>query len=710
MSVKIRKIRFGIRFKFSVIMIAGVAFTSALIGMAVFKQQEQNINNSIRKWGTGILKIPMDNAQRLLQAEHVLYSPGGRNLTPHQINTLSRQMGEAKRELGEYFSSIVRREPGIDIAFIIRVNWNDARVPWNRWDQGFYRYYGRRTGSLFTIKSGRFDDQLKPSIFSHFMQNLDLDTHVASITTASRDGLKEYILLGMPIFRNSPQVYRDYLATKKSPAVSKADRNADNRRFTGLFLDRIMDTAVGFDYDVILASQRDRRIVYGILMQDYQTAGLTQQQRRDIFGQYAASVDSRIESGRIPASAIVGDMEVLIKKHGLLRRQYPPGQRNAAAWNSFYATLKRYGIKTEPTQTLDELAMIAYRMDLAGIQGFFVTRSEFYSEMDRNRNEIIDLILSILLRCVFIAIFFPTFLIRSISTLAQGAYAIGRGKFETKIEVKGSDEIGRLADILNVMTKNLKKAREEAVVKNRMEEELKTAQEIQEALLPKELPVLKGIQFGAYYSAQTESGGDYYDFIPMGEDRMGLAIADVSGHGVGPGLVMAMTRTLLHMYCGRNGSIKESLSGINDYLYRNTESSYFVTMFFGILDLGSLELQFSCAGHNPGIILRKDGVQEIGTKGIALGALDSDVFDTLVEVKRGTLQKGSYFIQYTDGVVESMDSERNEYGEERFHGVLQANYGRSPEDIIGAVMEDINRFTGRIPQHDDITMIVLKIS
>jgi serine phosphatase RsbU (regulator of sigma subunit) len=714
MSEKIRTIRFGIRFKFSVIMIAGVAFTSALLALAVFSQQERKIGDSIQKWGKAILESPTEDVQRLLTAEQTLYTPKGRRMTPQQNGALARQAAEARKELGDYFSTIVRKEPGIDIAYLISVRWNDARVDWNRWDQGFYRYYNRRTGDLFAIKNGRFDDQLKPSMFSHYMRNLDLDTHVTSFVTTSQNASKEYVILGMPVFRNGPQAYRDYLALKKMPVVSKADfmaRDRENKRLMGLFLDRVMRTAVNFDYNVVMAGERDRKLVYHILLQEYQTERLTQEQRRDLFMHYNSLVDSGIDDGRIPASALMGNLEAMRKKSGILRRQNPYAPRDAAsAWNDLYMSLKRYGIKTEAAQPLDELAMTAYRMDLMGIQGFFITRDVFYSEMGGSRKEIVDLVLSILVRCVIIALFFPTFIIRSISTLAQGAYAIGRGRFDTRIEVKGSDEIGRLADILNVMTKNLQKAREAAIEKNRMEEELKTAKEIQEALLPKELPVVKGIEFGAYYSAQTESGGDYYDFIPIGDDRMGVAIADVSGHGVGPGLVMAMTRTLLHMNCGSARSIRELLSGINDYLYRNTESNYFVTMFYGVLDLKGLDLQFSCAGHNPGLVLQKDGIHEVGTKGIALGVLENAVFDTLVEVKKVTLRKGCYFIQYTDGVVESMDGKRNEYGEERFHDVLLAHYGRPPEAIIKAVMEDMRAFTGGIPQHDDITMVVLKIS
>ncbi len=330
--------------------------------------------------------------------------------------------------------------------------------------------------------------------------------------------------------------------------------------------------------------------------------------------------------------------------------------------------------------------------------------------MKKNSDEIINLMLSILLRTIFIAILIPTFLIRSISTLADGALEIGKGNFDTRIELKGTDELGRLADTFNIMAGNLQKAQELKIEKYRMENELITAQHIQAALLPEKLPSIAGLECGAYYSTQTESGGDYYDFIELGNNLLGIAIADVSGHGVASALVMAMTRTLLHIYCRSSNNTKAIFENINTYLKENTETNYFVSMFYGILHLDTLQLTFSSAGHNQGIILRDNSLEELPAGGIALGVTDDSTFSALTDTRKKTLRRGDYFIQFTDGVNEAVDAEDNEFGLERFYQALLANDGKPPQEMINGVMHSLHNFIGDTTQDDDITIIIFRVT
>ena len=713
MKKKARTVRFGIRFKFSLIMIAGVTFTAGVLALAIFKQQEKTVNESLLKWGTSILNAPRENSERFLKAEQLLYSGAAAGLSPWQRFALAGQMNESRKRNQAYFSSIVGKEPGIDIAFLISIRWSDLN-DWNRWDQSLYRYYDRRSGNLFSVKGGRVDYQLKPSIYAYYMNNLELDGRVTFTTTTSGNATNDYIILGLPLFRNSTDIYREYLASRKGLSISKEDRGkrkAADQRLARAFMDRIMARFDNFDYTIRIRNEKDRRAVYALLLQDYSFARLAPAWRTRMTAEFNRLVDSKSVRSGISVAALRSLFDVIRKKYALRPAAAAAGRGDPIGpGNRFYMSLGRYGIGVEPLQKLDELALISYRTDIIGIEGIFLTQDVFYAEIYRNRKQILDLILSVLLRCAIIALFFPTFIIRSVSTLAEGADRIGRGDFDAVIEMKGSDEIGRLADILNVMTKNLKKARDEMVDKRRMEDELLTAREIQAALLPRELPSVRGVEFGAYYSAQTESGGDYYDFIPIGDAELGIAIADVSGHGVGAGLVMAMTRTLLHVHCKKSRNNKELLSILNEYLYDNTDSNYFVTMFYAVLDLASHELRYSSAGHMRGIVLKKNALTELEPGGVPLGAAGGDLFDPLVEIRKADLARGDYLVQYTDGVVESMDAGRAEYGEERFHRALLMNYGKRPGDLIDAVMADINRFTGRIPQHDDVTMIVVRIS
>jgi sigma-B regulation protein RsbU (phosphoserine phosphatase) len=196
----------------------------------------------------------------------------------------------------------------------------------------------------------------------------------------------------------------------------------------------------------------------------------------------------------------------------------------------------------------------------------------------------------------------------------------------------------------------------------------------------------------------------------LGDGKLGIAIADVSGHGVGSGLVMAMTRTLLHIYCMKSTNTKKIFELINEYLKNNTASNYFVTMFYGILDMRSHLLTYSSAGHSPAMILRKGAIIDLPAGGVALGAASPEIFSRHADIMEFRLQPGDYFIQYTDGVDESMDSRGNEYGIDRFKKALLQGAGKTPVKMIDGVIADIRAFTGATSQHDDITMIICKIT
>lgn len=712
MRQKIRRVRFGIRFKFSLIMIAGVSFTALLIALGVFNQQEKQVNESIMKWGMTFLKEPTDKAALFLLKEQLLFSKKAAHLNPWERAAAVKLMNDSRNSLKGYFSSTVQKEHGIDIAFLISTRWSDLKTDWNLFDQSFFRYYNRKTGDFFVAGGGRNDEKLKPSIFSYYMNNLDLNANIQFISAQSQDIKKKYIIVGFPLFRNNIKIYQDYLDWRKIKVLARGDaekREKEKQLISLAFMDRIMSQSENLEYDIIINKEKERRILFKLLIQHYTMAHLSPARRAELETEFIKGIDDRISHSRLSLPSVREIVIAIVKKYSLrsvvMKRDDPFDQ-----WRQFYLSLRYMGIAVAPRQKLDDLALVAYRTDLIGIQGMFLTRSVFYGVIDKNREEMLNLILSVLLRCVIIAVFFPTFILRSISSLAEKAYEIGRGNLDLKIDMKGSDEIGRLADILNVMTRNVKKARDEIIEKRRMESELLTAREIQAALLPRDFPKVKGVEFGAYYSAQTESGGDYYDFIMMSDSRLGIAMADVSGHGVGSGLVMAMTRTLLHVYCDSSKNTSELLSILNDYLYKNTESNYFVTMFYCVLDLDSRVMRYSSAGHMPGIVLRKNSLNEIEPGGVPLGATEGEIFDPLVESRTVKLATGDYFIQYTDGVIESMDADRNEYGDERFHKALLVNYGKKPDELIQAVMDDINTFTGKIPQHDDVTMIVVKIS
>ena len=624
--LKIRKVVFGIQFKFTLVMIAALGFVSLLITIAIYNQHEKKILDTMRLLGTASLNGAAKDAQIYFSNKHLLYSDKSRKFSPGMKRVLFKQKNDSLKNMIKYFSSEIKKEKILDVAFFVDNRSTDINADWKRIDQSEYWYFNRKNGFPFRQGKGRFrgrkDPLVEPSIFSHYMTNADLNPYIEVIKKSEVSRMyhflfknqPDYIIIGKPVFnKNSwPGIYKKYNEFKKASLFTKAER----------------------------------------------------------------------------------------KKHIKSKNYYI---------KFFTKKLEKEGIEVKPGADLDELVIKSFRKDLSGIIGLFLHRKSFSKELKESRREIINLVVSIFIRAVFIAIFFPSFIIKALSKLSEGALKIGKGDFETRIDLEGTDELGRLADIFNSTAGNLQKAQELKIEKIRMEKELVTAQQIQEALLPESLPEIKGFEFAAYYSAQTESGGDYYDFIDVGENSLGITIADVSGHGVGSGLVMAMTRTLLHNYCEETDDIKMIFEKINKYLKDNTANNYFVTMFYGLLDLKSLKLSFSGAGHCPGLVLRGKELIELQAGGIALGATSNTTFSSLIKVKKTQLKKGDYFIQFTDGVDEAMDADENEFGIERFHEALLENSGKSPEEMIEGVVRRINVFTGRIPQHDDITIIILRV-
>ncbi len=723
-KIQIRRIIFGIRFKFSIIIIFAVLLVSVLIGFTLLHQHEKKIKDSLQQQGSTILEGISDQTRLFLTNKHSLSSEQGSTLSAAHKTLITKQQAEALKKISQYFSSVVGKEAlkendrdrVLDIAFMIDCNWKDIDVDWKQWDQSLYVYFNRVTGDPFIQKGGRNDPLLEPTILSHYMNNVDTGTYIGFASASDvQDQFKylfenkpDYVIVGIPIFKGKPALYDEYIEFKNQ-SLSKStvqDFLKKKRELPRQFIANILRYGLNLDYIIDLNSEKNIQVLMNYLLGKSAINNLKPSQLKSLKNDFISLVIRNRTGGKMNISRILKLWQSLQKKYGL--PPFPITSRSPIRSECYFRLLQS-GILVSSDKQLEELALISFRKDLAGVMGLFLYRTKYFPEMVKSQNEIINLMISILLRAIFLALLFPTFIIRSIKTLADGAVEIGKGNLQKKIEITGSDEIGRLADIINVMTLNLKKAEDMKIDKVRMEKELMTAQQIQATLLPDKLPEIKGVEFGAYYSAQTESGGDYYDFIDLGNDQVGVTIADVSGHGVGSGLVMAMTRTLLHTYCIKSSNTKKILEAINDYLKKNTASNYFVTMFYGILDMESKKITYSSAGHCEPLLIRNGKILHLPAGGVALGVISGDIFARSIDVKEIQLQKGDYFIQYTDGVDEAMDAVSNEFGLDRFKNALLAYDGNNPQDMIQSVVKDINTFTGTIPQHDDITMIVFRI-
>jgi sigma-B regulation protein RsbU (phosphoserine phosphatase) len=250
--------------------------------------------------------------------------------------------------------------------------------------------------------------------------------------------------------------------------------------------------------------------------------------------------------------------------------------------------------------------------------------------------------------------------------------------------------------------------RQTSAAKELIESELRIARNIQMSIVPKTFPPYSDLSMIGLYAVlkpAREVGGDLYDFFRIDSDHFFFAIGDVSGKGMAAALFMAITRTLLKANSEPGVSPDILLGRVNDILCRGNYSSMFVTVFCGILDIRSGEVVYSNAGHNPPYVYRSAGVLEPVRmpEGMALGVMEGILFGQ----HRLVLRQGDAIVTYTDGVNEAMDVSYNQYSNKRLENAIKTAATNKSREIIGHILEDVERFTGKAEQSDDIAILSL---
>ena len=247
------------------------------------------------------------------------------------------------------------------------------------------------------------------------------------------------------------------------------------------------------------------------------------------------------------------------------------------------------------------------------------------------------------------------------------------------------------------------------VEKQRIQESLKLAADIQMGMLPKDFPAFPDrddFDLFASIIPAKEVGGDFYDFFLIDDDHLCFVIGDVSGKGVPAALFMAVTKTHVAASTIPGKAPSDILIRANDELCKENDQGMFCTIFYGILNTKTGEVRYSNGGHNPPYLVRADGSNEQleGTEGIALGVMDGMDFG----VKTLTLGKGDAIYLYTDGVNEAMDDGGNEYSYERLEEFLKRSKGQSTSDIVNGSLDDVRNFVKNAEQSDDITVLTVR--
>lgn len=327
------------------------------------------------------------------------------------------------------------------------------------------------------------------------------------------------------------------------------------------------------------------------------------------------------------------------------------------------------------------------------------------------QNAAADMAVMIILRALAVTFVVVSLFIAPIGSLAEETDAIAGGNLDKRLDIRTNDEIGQLADKFNIMTSSLKKYIAEVADKARMEDELRTAREIQETILPASFPSLPGYGFSVFYKPQTESGGDFYDFIQVDGRHVGIVVADVTGHGVRAGIVMAMFMSALRTFAKGRRDAAKVIRDINPILLRDTPGSMFATVFYGVVDTESGEMYYSLAGHNPGYIFNpgSSDIKVMKPGGMPVGMIESEIFDPSLELFKIKFKKGDILVQYTDGITEAKSRANEEYGDERFIDSIRRNASEDLDAMRDGLLNDLRAFTNNAPQSDDITLLLMRV-
>jgi serine phosphatase RsbU (regulator of sigma subunit) len=304
----------------------------------------------------------------------------------------------------------------------------------------------------------------------------------------------------------------------------------------------------------------------------------------------------------------------------------------------------------------------------------------------------------------------------SVDDLFHGTLRVKEGDFQHAIPVRSEDQLGELAASFNDMTTRIQGLLVEQNEKRRLEEELRIARTIQMSLLPQGNLSVPGLSVSALCAPAREVGGDYYDLLPLEDGRLGLLIADVAGKGTSAALYMAELKGLMLSLSRIHTSPRTLLIEANHIIAQHLDSRSFITMIYAIIDLNNRQLTCARAGHTPFIRIPCGSVQpcraEILTPdGMVLGLnLDKgERFERTLTELTIPLTDGDLFFFFTDGISEAMNGDGGCFGESRVTALLEAHAQLTTTEIRDLMRQEIETFAGTQPQHDDITMVILKV-
>jgi sigma-B regulation protein RsbU (phosphoserine phosphatase) len=304
----------------------------------------------------------------------------------------------------------------------------------------------------------------------------------------------------------------------------------------------------------------------------------------------------------------------------------------------------------------------------------------------------------------------------SVHELFTGTERVRRGDFTHKIAILSRDQLGELAASFNSMTGSIEELLQQKAEKERLEQELRIARSIQMSLLPQSSLTFPGVSLSGHCEPAREVGGDYYDFLPLDDSRMGILIADVAGKGTSAALYMAELKGLVLSLSQRHASPRELLIDANRIISKHLDARSFITMTYAVVDIAARTMTLARAGHCPLVYVpgpqaASRAAKALQPDGMVLGLQfdTGEIFSRTLEELTVPLGAGDLFLLYTDGISEAMNVDGDYFGETRLADLAQQYADLRSEELSARILGEVKAFAGAAAQHDDMTMVLLKI-
>ena len=348
---------------------------------------------------------------------------------------------------------------------------------------------------------------------------------------------------------------------------------------------------------------------------------------------------------------------------------------------------------------------IKYQKIRVGTVGLAISQHKIIENIESAKRFTAILTVIITFLGVLLSFVLSLYFSRPIKKLKKGTEAISSGNLEHRVKISRNDELGDLGLAFNQMAEGLKE-------RNLMRQSLELAMEIQQNLLPKGNPKVQGLDIAGKSVYCDETGGDYYDFLKLKENgsrKIGVILGDISGHGIPSALLMATARAFIRQRSFLPGSLTEIITDINVLLCADAmESNSFMTLFYAIIDTNAKSFKWIRAGHDPAIFYdpKSDIFEEFRGPGIPIGVVPDWHYE---ENEKAGLEKGQIIVISTDGICETFNPQNEIYGKEPVRNIIRKNKNGTAEEILEAIIADLNRFRKGLDLQDDVTLIVIKI-